>query len=117
MCYFFLKGQGKGGLTRPNSHVLVSAFSWLQKDGEQKPGSKGLALSQDQWQKLLAGLPSLSNALGTQEVGFSVDLGSNRLASVSSFKGSLGVDFREHYEKDGNLAPGMTHTKTHWTEN
>ena len=55
---------------------------------------------------MLAGLPLLSKAVGAEEIGFSIDLGSNRMASVSSFKGSLGVDLREHYEKDGHLAPG-----------
>lgn len=78
----------------------------MQKDGEQKPGSKGLALSREQWHKLLEALPSISKAIETEEVDFSVDLGSKRRASVSNFKGSLRVDLREHYEKDGSLAPG-----------
>lgn len=87
-------------ITRPESTYAP------QKEGELKPGSKGLALSQEQWQKLAAALPDIAKAVEAEEIGHSVDLGNKRLASVTSFKGSLNVDLREHYEKNGDLAPG-----------
>ncbi len=51
-------------------------------------------------------MPQLSSAAEQEDEGFSLDLGNNRLASVKIYKGQTQVDLREHYEKDGDLAPG-----------
>lgn len=63
-------------------------------------------MSQEQWQRLAEAMPELSKAVEGEELKASVDLGSNKFASVTSFKGRINVDLREHYEKDGNMAPG-----------
>lgn len=78
----------------------------LQKDGEQKPGSKGLALTQEQWQLLATSIPSLSEAAEENNIEYFVELGNKRRASVTSYKGGNNVDLREFYDKDGNMAPG-----------
>ena len=78
----------------------------MQKDEELNPGSKGLALSQDQWKNLREAMPDLSKAVEAEDLKASFDLGSCRYASVTSFKGRLNVDLREHYEKEGIMAPG-----------
>ncbi len=56
-------------------------------------------------------MPQLSSAAEQEDEGFSLDLGNNRLASVKIYKGQTQVDLREHYEKDGDLAPGA---RPHW---
>ena len=78
----------------------------MQKDGKQQPGAKGLAMSPPQWRKLADAMPQLTSAAEAEDEGFSLDLGNNRLASVKLYKGQVQVDLREHYEKDGDLAPG-----------
>ena len=67
-----------------------------------------MALSQQQWQTLAACLSDISKAVEAEEIGHFKDLGSSRRVTVSSYKGGLNVDLREHYDKDGDLAPGRT---------
>ena len=83
------------------SHAIA-----VQKDGEMKPGTKGIALSTDQWHILEANIEDLSRALKNKDVEFSLELGKNRRAAVSDYKGKLSLDIREFYEKDGNVLPG-----------
>ena len=83
------------------SHAIA-----VQKDGELKPGTKGIALNKDQWHILEANIGDLSRALKNEDVEFSLELGKNRRAAVSDYKGKLSLDIREFYEKDGNVLPG-----------
>ena len=75
------------------SATLKASFE-LQKEGELKPGAKGLALSQEQWKTLVDNIADISQAVEAGNTGFSIDLGNKRLASVSSYKNKLQVDLR-----------------------
>jgi hypothetical protein len=41
----------------------VDLREWYDKDGEMKPGSKGISLPEEQWGRLEAGLPGLRAAM------------------------------------------------------
>ncbi len=45
---------------------MVNIREYYEKDGEQKPGSKGIAMPPEQWHKLAAGLGVLDAALTEQ---------------------------------------------------
>lgn len=51
----------------PCAKNLMSGFveeqEYYEKDGKQLPGSKGIALPPDQWNKLVEGLPTIAAAL------------------------------------------------------
>ena len=42
---------------------MVNIREFYEKDGEQKPGSKGISLPPEQWHKLAAGFGQLEAAL------------------------------------------------------
>jgi hypothetical protein len=48
--------------TTPRSHATLSVWCLLQ-NGELQPGSKGLSMNREQWQKLVAGMDSLTAQL------------------------------------------------------
>lgn len=52
-----------------------------------QPGSKGLALQAAGWAALTAAMPQLSAGLEARDESVFVDLGSNKRASVSGYKG------------------------------
>lgn len=80
---------------------------YTTKEGEQKPGAKGLALNPEQWGKLQDALPELIQSAQQQDHQFEVLLGSNRKAAATEWKGATNVDIREYYDAGGGeMKPG-----------
>lgn len=100
--------QPSASVHNSGSCFVQQATLHSQKDGELKPGAKGLALTPEQWHVLAASLTELNKAVEEDSIGHTVNLASNRRVTVTSFKGSTNVDLREYYEKNGDLAPGKT---------
>lgn len=42
---------------------MVNIREYYEKDGQQLPGQKGISLPEEQWTRLLGGLPGLAAAL------------------------------------------------------
>lgn len=79
----------------------------LQKDGEQRPTQRGIALAPEQWSALRAGLPQLLDAARRQDTSFDLPLGGTRRAAVSQWKGAINVHVREYYDAGGGeMKPG-----------
>lgn len=49
--------------TPSNTHRRPSCLDSVQKDGQERPGAKGLSLSQEQWGIFVAALPALQAAM------------------------------------------------------
>lgn len=94
-------------LSKPVAARRRTAY-YLQKNGEWKPGLKGLALSPEQWELLRSKAAEVSKAVEEETVGFEVDLRRKQKLAVSAYKSRLTVDLREYYDKNGGLAPGAT---------
>ncbi|GAB4820297.1 hypothetical protein N2152v2_007343 [Parachlorella kessleri] len=84
----------------------VNVREYYSKDGELAPSSKGLSMGPEQWRTLVDSMEALSSALEARDESQAVDLGGNKRAAPSNFKGRLSLDLRECYEKDGELKPG-----------
>jgi hypothetical protein len=58
--------------------VLISRcdFATLQKDGQQLPGKKGIALKPDEWTKICGAADAISQAHSSRNTRYKLDLGS-----------------------------------------
>uniref|UniRef100_A0A1D2A640 DEK-C domain-containing protein n=1 Tax=Auxenochlorella protothecoides TaxID=3075 RepID=A0A1D2A640_AUXPR len=80
---------------------------YTDKEGQLKPGFKGLALSPQGWGLLSQALPNLCKRLDARTSGDAVELDKNQRASVSEFKGTWALDLRQwHAGSDAGLIPG-----------
>lgn len=77
-----------------------------QKDGDERPGQKGLALSASQWATLRCHIEDIQQAVKDENCEYLLELGNNRRATVGAYKDSLNINLREYYDKGGELAPG-----------
>lgn len=58
-----LSGKRKASISVFKGKPMVSIREFYEKDGEQKPGKKGISLPPEQWHKLVAGFGQLEAAL------------------------------------------------------
>ncbi|PRW20186.1 transcriptional coactivator p15 [Chlorella sorokiniana] len=86
--------------------LMADVREFYEKNGQLMPGSKGVALQAAGWAALAAAMPQLTAGLEARDESVFVDLGSNKRASVSGYKGRFSLDIREFWEKDGEMLPG-----------
>ncbi|KAL6758134.1 transcriptional Coactivator p15-domain-containing protein, partial [Haematococcus lacustris] len=73
--------------------------------GEERPSERGVALTPEQWARLLPALPALAASLAAGDCsGPAVELGGLRQAYVSDYQGHLSVQVREFYTAAGGEA-------------
>ena len=91
-----------------NKKPMVSIREYYNKNGEMKPGIKGLTMMPDQFNILQSGISTIDDAItkGGEDNNPVLDLSKSRKVSVSSYRGSVLIHFREYYEKDGVTSPG-----------
>mmetsp|Transcript_19742 Transcript_19742/g.38216 ORF Transcript_19742/g.38216 Transcript_19742/m.38216 type:complete len:321 (+) Transcript_19742:35-997(+) len=102
---WILSSKRKVKLDRFRSRLLISIREFYIKDGEEKPGRKGIALTPDQWSKLYGCMGEIDEKLQKGELT-DWDLSARRKARVTKFKDLIMVDLREVYTKDGKELPG-----------
>lgn len=61
-----LSGKRKANISEFKGKLMVNIREYYEKDGESKPGAKGISLPPEQWHKLAAGLGALNAALKDQ---------------------------------------------------
>ncbi|KAL3135856.1 hypothetical protein ABBQ32_007412 [Trebouxia sp. C0010 RCD-2024] len=61
-----LSGKRKGSISEFKGKLMVNIREFYEKDGQEKPGAKGISLPPEQWHKLAAGLGALNAALKEQ---------------------------------------------------
>jgi len=107
---------------------LFDVREFYEKDGDMKPGRKGLSLQSSQWATLIKILPKISGAVkgdGAGEGGLSKnaegdffwELSRNKRVTVREWKGSMLVDLREYYQKNDDMLPGkkgISLNQTQW---
>ncbi|KAI8103455.1 hypothetical protein M9435_004794 [Picochlorum sp. BPE23] len=123
--------QGDGG---PTKHALsqnrfVSLENWrgsdlinlreyYEKDGELRPGKKGISLTSPQARTMLEKIEDISQAFAQRDESFSLEISPKRKVTILIFKGTPMVNVREYYEKNGELCPGakgLSMPEEQWT--
>lgn len=61
-----LSGKRKASISEFKGKLMVNIREFYEKDGQEKPGAKGISLPPEQWHKLAAGLGALDAALKEQ---------------------------------------------------
>lgn len=84
---------------------MIDLREYYEKDGEMRPGKKGISLSSSQARAFASNISLIDEALSAQDEAFSVDISPRRKVTISLFKGTPMVNVREYYEKDGKLLP------------
>lgn len=90
----------------------MEILKYVQKDGEDKPGAKGIALTAEQWQTLSGNVSEISKAVEDEDLDYFLDLGNDRLVTIGNYKGALNVNIREFYSKDHERLPGKAEIQT-----
>ena len=107
MTNFMLSPTRRMHVSVHNKKPMVSIREYYNKDGEMKPGIKGLTMLPDQFNILQSGISAIDNAVTKGgEDNPVLDLSKSRKVSVSSYRGSILIHFREYYEKEGVISPG-----------
>ncbi|KAK9826716.1 hypothetical protein WJX81_000817 [Elliptochloris bilobata] len=86
--------------------VYVNVREFYESNGELKPGSKGLALTPEQFNSVRQAEPAISAALAAGDTSYEMPLSERRKLSVSLFSNKHLVNLREYYEKEGKELPG-----------
>lgn len=58
-----LSSKRKACVNEFKGRYMVDIREYYEKDGQLAPGSKGISLPEEQWARLVAGLPGLAAAL------------------------------------------------------
>ncbi|KAK9909758.1 hypothetical protein WJX75_007053 [Coccomyxa subellipsoidea] len=101
-----LSSNRRADISNFKGSTFVNIREYYEKNGEMLPGSKGIALSAEQFRILKNAASDVTAALSSQDTDFKVSLSSKRAVRINQFKSSTMVDIREMYEKDGKELPG-----------
>lgn len=102
-----LGGKKRADVSTFKGQVYVSVREWYEKDGQLKPGAKGISLhAQDQFSKIQENAGEITAALEEQNEAYELILTDKRKVNISKFTGKATVNIREYYEKDGKQLPG-----------
>ncbi|KAF5836365.1 transcriptional Coactivator p15-domain-containing protein [Dunaliella salina] len=85
---------------------LVDLREWYRKDGELKPGMKGISLQVGDWNTICSAVADIDRALQQQDMSYNLYLSGKRKVSLSQFKGKTYVAVREFFLKDNQEMPG-----------
>ncbi|WIA32807.1 hypothetical protein OEZ86_005989 [Tetradesmus obliquus] len=101
-----LGGRKRAAVSVFQGRLFMDLREMYEKDGQQLPGKKGIALKPEEWRKICDAAEAISSAHGGRDTRYKLDLGSKRQVAISEFKGTYYVNVREFYEKNGELLPG-----------
>ncbi|CAL8467636.1 g7174 [Coccomyxa elongata] len=101
-----LSSNRRADVSNYKGSTFVNIREYYEKDGEMLPGSKGIALSPEQFKILQAAAVDVTAALASRNLDFKVALSSKRALRINEFKSNVMVDIRHMYEKDGKQLPG-----------
>lgn len=97
---------------------LLNMREYYEKDGELRPGKKGISLTAPQARAMLEKMEDISQAFAQRDESFSLEISPKRKVTISIFKGTPMVNVREYYEKNGELCPGskgLSMPEEQWT--
>uniref|UniRef100_A0A383V677 DEK-C domain-containing protein n=1 Tax=Tetradesmus obliquus TaxID=3088 RepID=A0A383V677_TETOB len=101
-----LGGRKRAAVSVFQGRLFMDLREMYEKDSQQLPGKKGIALKPEEWRKVCDAAEAISSAHGGRDTRYKLDLGSKRQVAISEFKGTYYVNVREFYEKNGELLPG-----------
>uniref|UniRef100_A0A7S2W2M6 Transcriptional coactivator p15 (PC4) C-terminal domain-containing protein n=2 Tax=Eucampia antarctica TaxID=49252 RepID=A0A7S2W2M6_9STRA len=121
--YFNMGGYRRCTIRKWKGSVLIDIREFYEKDGKEVPGRKGISLSENDFNTLngfitggkideqLTALQTydenLRNKATLNEEGEPIfELSSTKRCTVRKWQGTILVDFREFYEKNGKKCPG-----------
>lgn len=97
---------------------LLNLREYYEKDGELRPGKKGISLTSPQARTILEKMEEISQAFAQRDESFSLEISPKRKVTISIFKGMPMVNVREYYEKNGEMCPGakgLSMPEEQWT--
>eukprot|EP01024_Parvocaulis_polyphysoides_P058100 TRINITY_DN621_c0_g1_i5.p2 TRINITY_DN621_c0_g1~~TRINITY_DN621_c0_g1_i5.p2 ORF type:complete len:231 (-),score=62.94 TRINITY_DN621_c0_g1_i5:271-963(-) len=75
------------------------------KNGDSKPGKKGVFLTPEHFQTISEAGIQIQNALKDRNTSYELELDAKKFVHISDFRNNYSIDIREFYTKDGNRLP------------
>jgi hypothetical protein len=106
--HFSLSSRRFAGVSKYGGKTLVNVREYYEKDGSLRPGSKGISLTVNQYDRLRKTVDEIDAARGKEPFEESrFKLSENRFVTVREYNSKILVDVREYYAADGGeMKPG-----------